>query len=520
MAQSIQQALSTFDRAAAAEWNKTGAEIRRTIVSKFPKDGWLSMSLERYALGQADSADNYCRWLEFRSTELGSISGGSSVKLLIYKHREKAGWHFPSTFENEQQAWEALRASATMLERAGEGGWDELQQLMPFQYGAALWLKTLHLYFPTDILPVYSTVHLARFRYRLSGISYKTSKKLGPVTLNRTLLKELRATPELQSFDPGELGRFLYHWDDPRDTKGIYKIAPGGDAKLWPECLAGGYVAVGWPAVGDLGAFESYAAFLDRFRVEYTQEYGDTPAGKATITRKSKEVWSLTQIEPGDLIIANQRMSRILAVGEVQDPPYEWGGDGNAHPHRIRVTWDTSQARTIPAQQKWAFVTTAPVPIEQYERMFAGQSGDKGASQPPGPPVLLDRELVQLGERLEERKQLILYGPPGTGKTYTARRFLLYWLLSGEGKMAAEILADAERTRHEWSRLTSPSKDEVAQVTMVTFHPSYGIRGLRRRISSIGVAGVWVAARTFRRHLQAGRCRGGRTTRKALCRLY
>ncbi len=284
MAQSIQQALSTFDRAAAAERNKTGDEIRREIVSKFPEDEWLSMPLERYALGQSDSSDTYCRWLEFKSSELGSISGGSSVKLLIYKHRQKPGWYFPSTFDDEQKAWEALRISvATMLERAREGSWNDLQELMPFRYGAALWLKTLHVYFPSEILPVYSTGHLARFRYRLLGVHHKTSKKLGPVTLNRTLLSELRATPELQGFTPEELGRFLYHWYDPRDAKAIYKIAPGEDAKLWDECLQNQYVAVGWPAVGDLGAFDSYATFLDRFRAEYAPEYGETPAGKATV---------------------------------------------------------------------------------------------------------------------------------------------------------------------------------------------------------------------------------------------
>ena len=344
---------------------------------------------------------------------------------------------------------------------------------MPFEYGAALWLKTLHLYYPREILPVYSTTHLARFRYRLAGIHHKISKKLGPVILNRTLLSELRGTPELRGFTRESWVVSCTTGMTLATRHAIYKIAPGEDAKLWDECLEGQYVAVGWPAVGDLGVFDSYATFLDKFRADYASEYGDTPAGKATVTRKSKEVWSLTQIEPGDLVVANQGMSRILAVGEVQDPPYEWGGEGNAHPHRIRVKWDTSRARTIPTQKTWAFVTVAPVPIEQYERMIAGQPEEKDGPKPPKPPAL-DRGLAQLGERLEERKQLILYGPPGTGKTYTARRFLLYWLLSGEGKAAVEILADAERAKREWNRLTSASNDEVAQVTMVTFHPSYG----------------------------------------------
>jgi 5-methylcytosine-specific restriction protein B len=475
MAQSLEQALLTFDHKVAADRNKVGEETRKIILSKFPEDGWPTMSLERYALGQADSADTYCRWLEFKSTDLGSISGGSSIKLIIYKHKDKEGWYFPPGFENERKAWEKLRTDVvTMLDRAHEGRWDELQELMPFQFGPALWLKTLFVYVPGEILPVYSTNHLAGFRYRLSGVPTRTSTKLGPIALNRTLLSELRAQRELQGFSAEDLGQFLYHWADPRNAVSIFKIAPGEDGKLWEECRKGEYAAVGWPAVGDLSTFENAALFTDKFRAAYGPSYGDTPAGKATTTRKAKEVWSLTQIEPGDLIVANQGTSKILAVGEVQDPPYEWGGRGNEHPHRIRVKWDTSRARTIPAQQKWAFVTVAPVPIEQYERLLASGEPVESVAIHAAPSTQVDRELATLADRLEERKQLILYGPPGTGKTYTARRFLLHWLLSQEGKQPGEFLADPHRTKEEWKRLTTAPTETVAQVTMVTFHPSYG----------------------------------------------
>ena len=120
--------------------------------------------------------------------------------------------------------------------------------------------------------------------------------------------------------------------------------------------------------------------------------------------------------------------------------------------------------------------TVAPVPIEQYERLMAvdPQGDTDTTSAKPLNPVVFDKKLVQLGERLEERKQLILYGPPGTGKTYTARRFLLHWLLSAEGQQAPEILADATRSGAAWRRLTTAGPEGVAQVTMVTFHPSYG----------------------------------------------
>src|SRR5436190_16476525 len=168
-------------------------------------------------------------------------------------------------------------------------------------------------------------------------------------------------------------------------------------------------------------------------------------------------------------------MSRILGVGEVQDPPYEGAGDGLEYPHRIRVKWDTQAARSIPTQQKWAFVTIAPVPLEEYERMFSGGAVPIG----PGPTVLppppvADPKLATMGALLDDRRQLILYGPPGTGKTYTARRLILHWLLSADGHSPAEVLADPQKSGDEWNRLlTLKSGAAAAQLTMVTFHPSY-----------------------------------------------
>jgi 5-methylcytosine-specific restriction protein B len=469
---------------------KQAEELRQEILSRFPLANWPNMPLERYALGQADQDETYSQWLEFKSVPLGSMKGGSSSKHIIYKHKDEPGWYFPSGFANEREAWVALRADVSkMFEFAEQGRWLEIQDLMPFQYGPALWLKSLHVYFPNEILGIYSTAHLAHFRYVLSRVHHKTSKKLGPVLLNRTLLTELRQRPEIDGFGTLELGMFLYHWSDPRIAKPIYKIAPGENANLWNECLSGGYIAVGWPKVGSLDAFENYESFYERFQRDYAESYGDSPAGKATLTRKSKEVWTLQQIEPGDLIIANRGTSHILAVGEVLEPTYEWAGENNEHPHRIRVKWDTSKARDIEAEKRWAFNTVAPVSIEHFQRMFT-----EGTTLPnPNTEQIsvTDPVLERLSERLEERKQLILYGPPGTGKTFTARRFLLFWLLSHEGKNAGEVLADSERSRSEWARFTSaPAGHASAQVTMVTFHPSYGyedfVEGYRPVKANVG----------------------------------
>jgi 5-methylcytosine-specific restriction protein B len=471
MNQPLEQAIASFDRAAVAPVAERAEAIRTEILSRFPRDGWPEMSLERYALGQADSVDTYCRWLEFRSTELGSMAGGSAHKHIIYKHKKKPGWYFPQRFTTVEEAWRALRADfVSLLTLAGEKRWQELGELLPFQFGPALALKTLHLYFPAEILPVYSRDHLTHFRYCLTGEDARTARKLDPVALNKAVADALRAMPALQGWTAKELEYLLYHWDDPRQTTKIFKIAPGANAEFWDDCLQEGFICVGWDDVGDLREFETFEQFDAAFRARYQKEGAGR---KAVATKKAKEVWSLTKLEPGDLVLANKGTSRILAVGEVVDPCYEFRDDRPRQKHTVRVKWDTSKARDIATQKRWAFLTVAPLSRADYDRLMLGGPGVDRSDPRPDPPALTDPLFLELGELLDERRQLVLYGPPGTGKTYMACRFLLHWLLVHEGRESVQVLDDRDRFHDEWGRLTTPGENRVAQVTMLTFHPSY-----------------------------------------------
>src|SRR5688572_2510986 len=98
MAMTLREALDSFDRAAARAKDEEGERLRLEIVARFPLDGWPTMPLERYALGQADQEDTYSQWLEYKSIPLGSMKGGSSVKHIIYKHKDTPGWYFPTAF--------------------------------------------------------------------------------------------------------------------------------------------------------------------------------------------------------------------------------------------------------------------------------------------------------------------------------------------------------------------------------------------------------------------------------------
>jgi 5-methylcytosine-specific restriction protein B len=446
---SLQEALKAYPKENNIDSVRAAEEERQLVLQRFPLEDWPVMPLENYALGQEKSEDTFCRWMEFKSLHLGSIRGGSARKLIIYKHKDKPGWYYDPAYKNEQDAWQAVRgAFVKAFKLAKEGDYNSIDELEPLQSGPALCLKVLHLYFPNDILPIYSKIHLLHF-LRLLGQKEEElkewEKKWEVVRLNCSLLAILRKIPEFEGWSTVEIMRFLYQWNDPRDSRRIVKIAPGTDAIYWPECLSGGYICVGWDEVGDLREFESKEAFRERFTEVFNETYNHH---KPTLTKKANEVWTLIELEPGDIVIANQGTSRILAIGEVIEPGYDWMPGRNEFKHIVHIKWDTSYEKEIEIQKKWAFLTVAPVSFSLYESIVKG----------PGPiPVMpVDPIMRQIEDAIERKGQVILYGPPGTGKTYQARRFAVWWLLRQEGDQNPQaVLSEREAFEKAEKRLTT-----------------------------------------------------------------
>ena len=85
----------------------------RKCSNRFPLEQWPTMPLERYALGQKESEETFCRWMEFRTQHLGSMQGGSARKHIIYKHKDKPGWYFdPSTKTSRRRGSKSARHSS------------------------------------------------------------------------------------------------------------------------------------------------------------------------------------------------------------------------------------------------------------------------------------------------------------------------------------------------------------------------------------------------------------------------
>jgi 5-methylcytosine-specific restriction protein B len=199
---------------------------------------------------------------------------------------------------------------------------------------------------------------------------------------------------------------------------------------------------VGWDEVGDLSQYDTKASFFGAFASAFQE--GLYRGNAAKTTEKAGEVWTLTELVPGDVVVANQGTSHVVGIGVVNDRGYEWRDDLPEFAHTVGIDWKPDSARDIDPIRRWAFKTVAPISQPEYGRILKGRSTAAPQPQMAAPTVTpVDPLLLEISEQLRRKGQVILYGPPGTGKTYNARRFAVWWLADRTGhEAAASLLAD------------------------------------------------------------------------------
>ncbi|MFD0899639.1 AAA family ATPase [Actinomadura sediminis] len=460
----LSTALAEFDRHALAERvEQTRREIDE-VVSRFPLDDWPSMPLDRYALGTPVSKESFCYSMEFGTTALCSMKGGSANKHLIYRRKSDESWHFGAAYDDEQEAWEKVRAGfVEAFGYAATGDIAEIDGIEALRSGPALTAKAVSCYFPDVILPVTSRDHVRAFVHHLSGDDVSS---LDAFAAHRRLKELVEADVRFDGWHPYEIGIFLYDWADPRPASTtVLKVAPGDKAKYWDDCLTGRYICVGWDDVGDLTTFVSE----DEFRQKFEEVYGDHYKGhKSKISAKANELWRLYQLQPGDLVVANQGKSKVLAVGTVTQDGYRWRPERAEYRHTVAVDWDTSYEQTLAEPYNaWGTVTVAKVKTDLWKTIAAGMA------KPTRPATAVRSEPLfeKLSALLARKGQAVLYGPPGTGKTYASLRFALWWLATQMPDLGLDPVAGygTAEFRQALDALT-----DRGHLTQVTFHPAYG----------------------------------------------
>jgi 5-methylcytosine-specific restriction protein B len=327
-------------------------------------------------------------------------------------------------------------------------------------------------------------------RTRFCCVSCLTTTRHKSNTIARRFLEEAEAIltiEERPDLLPGDLFDQFCHWLVAikryyigRGKRQYWKIAPGEHAAEWDACLQGGYIAIGWPSLGDLTGITKEGDFEARAKAAGYEGHG------------VKQVWRFLQIPEGAYILANKGTTSVVGVGQVSGG-YYFVPDDN-FPHRLPVEWlDTTPRRVNePSWRK----TLIRLKSEDFARITGrqelGGDGGSGASkstdaEPAAPDsarsngvspstqhsaaIIAPQRRYTIDELaqetsmspqqlstwigvLERRKRIILQSPPGTGKTFLALRL----------------------ARH----LVSETKGFVDKVQ---FHPAYGyeefIQGLR-----------------------------------------
>ena len=420
----LQAAAEEWDRGAVADKLTKAAEERATLVERFPADQWPNVPLERYALGLGTEPEGFSYILEFGTPSAGSIKGGSAKKHLVYMKADSSGWYFQKEYGSEQEAWDRVsKGFAELVELASEERWDEIDQVEALWAAPAVRAKTVWMYFPDGLLPIYSEAHLDYF-LKIFDID---PPKGSSVTKSHRLFTELSAMEAFHQWQPLEIMYFLYDWAHPKPGYEVVKIAPGEQASLWEDCLANGYIRVGWDELGDLTLYEDF----DEIRAALDHRFPGRQQG--TVTREARALDRLRSLEDGDIVVANQGTSLVLGIGRV-DGGYKFRSDLADHNHTVSVSWFDTTPRKVSFGSAW-MPTIVQIKQEQYHEILGtGGNGevDKAiAPPPPVPPVHSEAERL-----LARTKQGIFYGPPGTGKTFSARRHAA-WLLAG-GSTEAE----------------------------------------------------------------------------------
>ncbi len=240
--------------------------------------------------------------------------------------------------------------------------------------------------------------------------------------------------------------------------------------RWWSAMREGGFVAVGWPEIGDLSDIGPDKEGKESLRERMAAGNPGTPQ---SVGREVQQLFNfIASVKENDLVLAADGAT-TLGIARVAGPySYE---PGSECPHRREVEWLSLDEWEKPQREglrTTLYQLRKPETQVTVEREFLASRAmhprvGVATGQRHSQPLSGIPRHIQLV--LERKRQVILYGPPGTGKTYWARRAALDLASLAAFDRLFEQLPPSEQ-----AVITGEEQDHRGLVRMCTFHPAYG----------------------------------------------
>ena len=459
---------------------------------KFGPDALMALDGEELLIYMHNHSDHnsLVYWLEFKDDAefpaiFGSIAGGSALKFGIYRRKETGKWmKGHPTKQVELSIDEAV--SIAKMHRAQLIRGVELLEQLPADAGAEDYLeleeamfeeipdvaykawghKYFALMFP-EKLDDYHNFRLQQFH--LAKLLLDPPAKDGRYQAAQffiTMAQELgihvhTLTVSLNKLEP------VWH--------GYWRLGTklGGKHDIWEDMKNGGFIAVGWSAVGNLEGLAYNRKDIAKVKEMLPEKDSKTPQHAGNQAGQLLAFAAGTQ--ENDLVLASDG-HHVRGIARVIGP-YEYH-PGSDFPHRKPVEWLSLDEWDMPVWKGLVPSTIRKISHEKYKetlieverRLLVGDSVIIYDGTGTNRSTL--RKLIGVPARiqtiLERKKQVILYGPPGTGKTY--------WAMNTAKELAARsnFKSSFDNLKEEEIDAVNGTDDIPGFVRTCCFHPEYG----------------------------------------------
>ena len=428
-------------------------------------------------------------WLEFKiagesSKKFGSISGRSAHKFGLFREKRTGKWITGSPQKKEElsvgDAIEIARrhrdqlvAGSDIISKLPHGAQNEeylnlqseMNQWAPDVSNTAWGHKYFSLMFPDKVddfhVEEYQKFHSVKLlkrppegtgRYLAAGIFVRLAGELKwPLNHLTSVLIRVNGQPR------------------PTWRIGI-NVAQGASGTIWPRMRDSGYVAIGWPEMGDLSGIKRNQATKTQI-ANSIRKHHDLSRSAANRTASEILNFAVTMTDGDPVLVVSG--DQVFGLGHVTGP-YRY--DPHSHrdaPHQRNVEWNSIREFRLPTlEERPPVVCSATKSLDNLmdveSRFLDASTSPTRAKRQIGPTVRLNGIPGRIQSVLERKGQVVLYGPPGTGKTFWARQV---------GLDLAAIAAFG----HRFEQLDAKCRDQVegdrsqrGLLQMCTFHPAYG----------------------------------------------